>query len=165
MMADDVDGTMGELNRLDEACSVSVAKLVDENAAMRKRLLRMDDFVWGETVFVALFPLVYGALTFVFSNALWNPTGVHAAALRVPGAPESWGVLFVLLAVAVIIGSVMRRKWLTVAACMTSALVYATFMFVVLMATAAFPRTVAQAAIYLVFSLLFLNRARLAWVT
>lgn len=164
-MADDVDGTMSELNRLDEACSVSVSELVAENAAMRKRLLRLDDFVWGETVFVALFPLTYGLLTFVFSNALWNPTGVHAAALRVPGAPESWGVTFVLLAVVAIIAALRRHKWILITTCMVSALVYATFMFVVLMATVAFPRTVAQAAIYLVFSLLFLNRARLAWVT
>ena len=152
------------MDRLAEAETLLKAAQA-ENEHVREMLDRKRDFVSGETVFVALFPLIYGVLTFAYSTALWNPAGVHAAALRVPGAPESWGGTFIVLSVAIVASACLRKKWWLVVSCLCASFVYATFMLIVLMASAAFPRTLGQAAIYLIFSLLFLNRARLAWVT
>lgn len=150
----------GELGPVCDAQAVD--RLIGRLAREREK---RDDYVKAETVFVALFPLAYGLLTFVFSNALWNPLGVHANALRVPGAPESWGALFIVLSAAVMWFALRGRQRGTVIACLVSALVYATFMVIVLTAEVAFPRTLGQATVYCVFALLFLNRARLAWVT
>jgi hypothetical protein len=129
--------------------------------------IRREDYIRTQTVLLALLPTIYGALTFVFGDDLWAGSGVYRTALQVPWSPQSWGLLFVTLGLGTIVTARRKMQRTIIGFTLTTALVLSMFMVTFLAeaigndAIGALP----PAVVYGVFSLSFMNRARLAWAS
>ncbi|QNJ55345.1 membrane protein [Gordonia phage LittleFella] len=74
------------------------------------------NFVRGITLILGVYPMAYGALTFIFGDALWGsglaPT--YLAALEVPWAPESWGTFAATCGIMLIVAELREKHvWLS----------------------------------------------------
>lgn len=123
------------------------------------------DYVRTTTVLLGLLPLMYGVLTWVYGERLWAESGVYTTAMTVPWAPQSWGTVFMGLGAGTVWSAYRdRRRW-TIALTLAMALVLSTFMITFLVvAVTGKVSALHPALVYGVVSLLFLVRARLAWV-
>jgi len=142
-------------------------QLRDELAQMAaNEVARHREFSKAVSVTLGLFPLIYGLMTFVFGTNLWDdPGGMHALALEVPGAPESWGAVFAGIGTGIIASSLRRQwKWWAVGFNAAAAFVMAVFMGAFVL-SGALPDALDPALSYGVFSVLFLHRARLSWAS
>ncbi|AYP70005.1 hypothetical protein I5G62_gp19 [Mycobacterium phage CRB2] len=135
---------------------------------LARRMERLEEFVQTATVLLALIPTAYGVLTWVYGAELWNDSPVYATALQTPGAPESWGTVFIGAGVVGIISGWRGHRRCVMVTCGLIALLMAMFMA---MFVTEFVQHVDQegalapAMIYAVISMLFLARARLAWAS
>jgi FlaA1/EpsC-like NDP-sugar epimerase len=133
-----------------------------------RRVERLEEFVTTATVLLALIPLAYGVLTWVYGRELWNDSLVYSLALETPGAPQSWGAVFIATGVVTVISAWRgHRKCLMVTTAIT-ALLLATFMS--MFVTQFIQHTdqegaLAPAVIYGVLSMVFLARSRMAWAS
>lgn len=138
--------------------------LADKLAAEYTRHI---DYIRTQTVLFGLLPVFYGLLTFWFGDDLWGGSIVYRTALAVPYAPESWGVVFTVLGGGVILFASWRRQRALAAWCMLTALVLSMFMvtFLTEWLGNADPSGLPPGVVYGIFSLSFMNRARLAWTS
>lgn len=69
-------------------------------------------------ILYGVFAVGYGLFTVVFGDALWG-SAAYGLAQKVPAAPQSWGVVFAVFGVAILIGIIGRRhhRELTAVAC------------------------------------------------
>ncbi|AAN01860.1 hypothetical protein SEA_WEST99_18 [Mycobacterium phage West99] len=136
--------------------------LADKLAAEYTRHI---DYIRTQTVLFGLLPLFYGILTFVFGDDLWAGGVVYSTALQVPYAPQSWGVAFIVMGLGVIVNAWYRRQRLLVASCMLTALILSMFMVTFLTEVVVSDNLsgLPPGVVYGIFSLSFMNRARLAW--
>lgn len=122
------------------------------------------DFVRGSIGLMALLPILYGIATWWFGDDLWSGSEVYKTAMGVPGAPQSWGSVFMAVGLTLMLCAVRRNYTAVEIVSGVAALVMSMFMisfgteFVVSGNESAIPPAIA----WLVFSLLFLNLARLA---
>ncbi|UYL86874.1 membrane protein [Gordonia phage RavenCo17] len=58
----------------------------------------------------------YGLQTVVFGDALWG-SSAYGLAQKVPVAPQSWGVVFALFGIGILVGVRTRRPEVTAASC------------------------------------------------
>ncbi|AER47665.1 hypothetical protein [Mycolicibacterium goodii] len=128
---------------------------------------RLLDHTRAVTTLLGLLPMLYGVLTWIFSDALWGSSPVYRTALMVPFAPESWGTVFVTLGLlTIVLAHTNRHRGLTVVSLLT-ALVLG--MFMVAFAWEGYASqtlsALPPAVVYGIFALLFMNRARLAWTS
>jgi hypothetical protein len=127
----------------------------------------MVDFLRTVTVLLGLIPFTYGGLTWLFGIGPWIGSPIYATALAVPYAPQSWGTVFLLLGIATIVSGLTGRHRCVLVSTILTAL--ALSMFMVTFAEAAMLSSGAvglpPAVVYGVLSLLFLTRARLAWLS
>lgn len=123
------------------------------------------EYIRMSTAVMSLLPVSYGILTFVFGDDLWGSSPVYSTALRVPWAPQSWGLLFFALGVVNVWCAVRRRHTGTAVCSVSIAVVMAMFMMTFLTETVVnhYISGVPPALVYAVFACAFLNRARLAW--
>ncbi|QHB37753.1 hypothetical protein I5G63_gp012 [Mycobacterium phage Imvubu] len=137
--------------------------LADKLAAEHTRYV---DFVRTATVLLGLLPMMYGGLTWVYGDRLWAGNAVYGTAMGVPGAPQSWGVLFVTLGVGVIASARLGRRRCIAGFTLASALMLAMFMVTFLTEVVGNGQVQAlpPALVYGIVSLLFLSRSRMAWV-
>lgn len=144
---------------------------VDERLVLADKLAaeytRHIDYIRTQTVLFGLLPVFYGLLTFVFGDALWGGTLVYRTALMVPYAPESWGVAFMTLGAGVILFAGVRRNRLLAFTCLLAALALSMFMVTFLTEVIANGNAsgLPPGVVYGIFSLSFMNRARLAWTS
>lgn len=134
-------------------------------ARLEAEYYRQLDFIRTAGFLLGLLPLIYGILTWVFGDALWTGSQLYRTALEVPGAPQSWGTVFIVMGALTCLSSFWFRPKLTASATLGSALVLASFMFSFGWSAyqheslSALPPTV----VYGILSLLFFALARLAW--
>lgn len=114
---------------------------------------------------VAGLPILYGIATWLFGTSLWASSPVYTNALSVPGAPQSWGTVFIVLGVASIVCWERRACRIGAVVGMITSLVLACFMasFVLVGVQLHMPMAASPAISYGLFSLLYMNGARLAW--
>lgn len=123
-----------------------------------------EDYIRGSIGLMAVLPVLYGLATWWFGDDLWSGSEVYKTALSVPGAPQSWGSVFITVGLTLLICAVRRNHTAVMVVTVTAALVMSMFMvsftteFVVSGNESAIPPAIA----WLVFSLLFLNLSRLA---
>lgn len=86
------------------------------------------DYIRGSVGILAVLPIVYGLLTWFVGDALWSGSPVYSTALSVPGAPQSWGTLFIILGVALLICVRRRHFAMITGVSLVAALVFSTFM-------------------------------------
>ena len=67
-------------------------------------------YVRGSTQAFIIFPIGYGILTLVFGDELWGAGRLYDAAMVIPFAPESWGVLALVFGILMAIGEFSERK-------------------------------------------------------
>lgn len=133
----------------------------------REKVEEADDFIRGTTTVLALLPMGYGILSFLFGEALWgngNSTA-YQAALSAPLAPESWGA-FALLCGAIILWAEFAEKFRAKAvACFAQGvwcLTFASFFFFdCISRNTVFGST--AVLIWTAFASIYLWRSRLAW--
>ena len=137
---------------------------------IRQSELRREYIVFN-AVLLSLLPLLYSVAIFIYGDRLWRvgagkPT-VYSTALELPNAPESWGVLFMVLAVGVLISLFTRHDRALALFSAVAALVTSSFMVAFLTDLHSYdaPQAVPGAITYGVLSLAFFNLARLAWVS
>lgn len=124
-----------------------------------------------QTLLLGLLPTVYGTLTFIFGGRLWDlgqDSGTaYSTAMTLPHAPQSWGALFLVIGLGMIIAAWKHHRRCLVVFSMGGALLCATFMMTFLGDLLRSDRVsvLPAAAVYFVLSLMFLNRARLAWAS
>lgn len=138
--------------------------LADKLAAEYTRHI---NYIRTQTVLLGLLPVFYGLLTFIYGDALWGGSIVYRTALTVPYAPESWGVAFMALGTGVIIFAGVRYQVLLAASCILTALVLSMFMvtFLTEVVLGNNMSGLPPGVVYGIFSLSFMNRARLAWTS
>ena len=137
-------------------------ELADKLAADHTRLI---DYVRTTTVLLGLLPVIYGGLTWLYGEGLWTISSIYATAMTVPGAPQSWGGLFIVVGTGVIVSAARRRKKCIAAFTLLAALILSMFMasFLTEWVTNDVTGALPPAVVYGVVSLLFLTRAHLAW--
>ena len=110
-------------------------------------------------------PVLYGIATWLFGTSLWASSSVYTHALAVPGAPQSWGTVFIVLGVASIVTFERRQQRAAAVIDMLAAFVLAAFMasFILAGFKLHLPMAVSPAISYGVFALLYMDLARLAW--
>lgn len=148
--------------------SYAQAMTTERRQALADRLLAEHiyhvDYIRGTIGLLAVLPIIYGLLTWVFPDELWSGSEVYNTALSVPGAPQSWGVAFVSLGVTLLLCAFKRCYRATMAVSLLIALVLG--MFMVTFGTEYYLRhnesSLPPALAWGVFSLLFLNLYRLA---
>lgn len=122
------------------------------------------DYVRGTIALLALLPVLYGVLTWTAGDDLWAGTDIYHTALRMPGAPQSWGTIFMVIGVTLMVCSVRRKYRLVMWVSIVAALVMGMFMitfgtqYVITSNEAALPPAIAWG----IFSLLFFNLWRMA---
>jgi hypothetical protein len=128
---------------------------------------RLVDYMRTATVLLGLIPFVYGVLTWSFGINLWSGSVVYQTALGIPGAPQSWGTLFLILGAGVIVASFRGRNKLIGAFALATALILSVFMvtFLAVAIRQGEETALPPSVVYGVLSLLFLNRAHLAWLS
>lgn len=125
----------------------------------------LADYVRLSTWLISILPIVYGGLTWVFGDDLWTQSPIYRTALSVPYAPQSWGTAFIVLGVLSILLAELKSYAVDALCCMIMAVILASFM-IAFLTEAIGSRLVGAlppATIYALFSLLFMNRARLSW--
>ncbi|WNM66938.1 hypothetical protein SEA_DEVONTE__18 [Mycobacterium phage Devonte] len=123
------------------------------------------DFARTVTALISALPVVYGVLTLVVGQPLWAGSPAYTAALRVPHAPQSWGMVFVVIGIGLLISEWRRSHlWMSV---FTVATALVLGMFMVAFGTAVIEHGILgglpPTVVYGILSLLFLARARLSW--
>lgn len=141
----------------------------DERHGLADRLLAEHiyrvDYERGSTALLAVLPILYGTLTWIFGPELWGGSRVYETALQVPYAPQSWGSVFILLGGSLFVAAWRdKHKWCGL---ISITLAGVLSMFMVSFAMEWFGNRSNESAlppalIYAVFSLLFLNRWRFA---
>lgn len=126
---------------------------------------RHVEYVQASTVLISALPIIYGILTFIFGDALWESNPIYRTALEVPWAPQSWGGVFVVLGVSTIVCAAKRRHLAVSLATIGTAVALAGFMVSFLIESVRADSTygLPPAAVYGIFSVAFLNRSRFAW--
>jgi hypothetical protein len=143
----------------------------DERAQFAHKLFSEHDrhaaYIKASTIVMSLLPISYGILTFVFGDELWGSSSIYSTALQVPWAPQSWGMLFFVLGVLNVWFALSRRDAGIAICSVLVAVVLA--MFMVTFLTEVFTNdnvgAMPPAAVYGVFAIAFMNRARLAWTS
>ncbi|MCV7424345.1 hypothetical protein H7K45_27740 [Mycobacterium yunnanensis] len=143
----------------------------EERDELAGRLLaeytRHVDYVRASTVLISLLPTLYGIFTFVWGQAVWSTNTIYRTALDVPGAPQSWGLMFVTLGVStMVLAAKCKHLAVTVTTVITS-VVLASFMvsFLIESWRAASLYGIPPAVVYGIFAVAFLNRSRFAWTS
>ena len=116
-------------------------------------------FIRGSIGLLSLLPILYGLLTWVFGDDLWSGSEIYATALTVPGAPQSWGTIFLVLGLVLMTGALRVHLRLVAWVSLLTALILATFMvmFGVEYLARQNESSLPPALAWGVFSLLFLN--------
>jgi hypothetical protein len=86
------------------------------------------DFVRGTIGLLAVLPILYGILTWTVGMDLWAGSEVYRTALTVPGAPQSWGSLFLVLGGLQMFCAFKRHYRLTQWVALAAALMIGMFM-------------------------------------
>lgn len=146
------------------AVRVNPAEIHTEAVAELKAEVKSDqEFVRAATWVLSLLPIIYGLLTFWFSNELWITDNVNNPAMEVPGAPESWGAVFIFAGLGTLVFSELKKRIPTVTFAILGAMILATFMFAFLLSDD-YPDSLNRAVPYGAISILYIFRARRAWV-
>lgn len=120
------------------------------------------DYIRGEVGMLSLLPIGYGILTWIFGEQLWAGSAVYRTALSMPGAPQSWGTLFIALGATLMVCGLRLRYRVVRVVAVGAALVLALFMVMFLTEyfTTGNASALPPALAWAVFSLLLLNMAR-----
>lgn len=97
----------------------------DRREVLANRLLAENiylvDYVRGSAGLLALLPLLYGAFTWVVGDDLWSGSEIYGTALTVPGSPQSWGTVFILLGASMLYTALRQTyRWVRVIAVLTA---------------------------------------------
>ena len=135
------------------------ASCVARQFEVQRETLRFHAWITGAL------PVLYGVATWVFGTSLWASSPVYTHALAVPGAPQSWGTVFIVLGVASIVAFERRQHRASAIVDMLTSLVLACFMaaFVLAGFKLHLPMAASHAISYGLFALLYMNTARLSW--
>lgn len=123
-----------------------------------------SDFVRGSIGLLAVLPIIYGVLTFAAGDSLWSGSAVYRTAMTVPGAPQSWGTVFVVIGGLQMLCAFRRHYRLVQVVTLAAALLVGMFMcsfgaeYVARSNESALPPALAWA----VFAMLYLNVSRYA---
>lgn len=129
--------------------------------------IRQLDYIRTQTVLFGLLPAIYGVLTFVFGDELWAGGVVYRTALQIPFAPQSWGVVFLIMGTGTIACAWLNMQMALACVSLATALVLSMFMvtFFTEVVVSHNLSGLPPGVVYMVFSLSFMNRARLAWAS
>lgn len=122
------------------------------------------DYIRGSVGLLAALPILYGLMTWIFGDDLWSGSEVYRTAMTTPGAPQSWGTLFIATGLTLLVCAARRRYTAVMVVSIVTALVLGMFMvmfgaeYAIRRNESALPPALAWG----VFSLLFLNLCRLA---
>lgn len=147
---------------------------MNESEAKHK-VMAVATYVYSETFMIGSMPIAYGILTLIFSDDLWarqegqydTELGVYDSASLVPHAPESWGVVFILLGATILFSALKGWHRTTAASAMACGFVFS--FFAVTFLVDAIKSQVEPAwppfFVYLCLAGLLVNRSRLslAW--
>lgn len=139
----------------------------DRRKALADRLfaehIYTRDYIRADITLFSLLPTGYGALTWIFGDDLWSGSEVYKTALSAPGAPQSWGTLFVALGVTLAVMAARRRYRVVAVVSAATSLMMALFMvmFVTEYVARSNESALPPALAWAVFSLLLLNLSRL----
>lgn len=125
----------------------------------------LTEYVRLSTWLIGALPVVYGVFTWVYGTSLWSNSPVYPTALTVPMAPQSWGTVFIVLGVLSVWCAETRRYAADAVFSMATAVILASFMcaFVLEYVGQGMRGAIPPATSYALFSLLYMNRARLSW--
>lgn len=122
------------------------------------------DFIRGSIFVIGLLPLLYGISTWVFGMDLWSGSEVYNTALALPGAPQSWGSMFVSIGAGLVFCSFKRHLRVLRVAALAGALIMG--MFMVTFSVEYYWRrnesAIPPALAWMIFSLMFFNLWRYA---
>lgn len=121
-------------------------------------------FVHGFTVNMAIIPIGYGILTFVFGAEMWSGA-TYGSAMSVPYAPQSWGTVALALGILIVISERKRLYGLMSVACFLSAtwcLIFA-FFFLFDCIRHGMSFGAPGVLVYSTIGVAFLSLSRLAW--
>lgn len=138
-----------------------------------KQIGAAEEYIFGNTLILGFFPFCYGIAVFIASDKLWGSglSGAYTTALLVPKAPESWGAIALINGAVIMICACRRfrrgrkaKMLLALAAFSQSAWCFF-FMLTFIKdiydveTYAGVPAVIG----YFTFTVLYINRARLAW--
>ena len=132
------------------------------------RMDRLETFAQTATVLLALIPIAYGVLTWIYGARLWSDSTAYSTALETPFAPQSWGTTFLACGALVIWAGWRGHQRCIMWAAGVSAFFLAMFMSMFVTEFVQHPDkegALPPVLVYGVLSMLFLARARMAWAS
>lgn len=67
------------------------------------------DYARGNGLLHGIFAIIYGTLTFIYGDDLWEGPAYYNAS-KIPYAPQSWGAVAMLAGIIIILGSVKGKE-------------------------------------------------------
>lgn len=126
------------------------------------------NFLRWFTVHLGLISIGYGLLTFVFGAGLWGTGSLpsYQSALSVPMAPQSWGTFALTCGILMLIGEFTSKKNLLASSSFLQGIWCFTFASFFLFDSIKSQTSVGASGVwvYIAFGVIYLGRARLAWV-
>lgn len=143
---------------------VSAAKDVERHE--RNNIVFMDTI----TMLMGLLPISYGILTVALGQDMWRLSayrGAYTTALQVPGSPESWGVAFIALGVAVFLALLRMHNTLMAWVMLLLGGLFGAFSssFAVDAVRYDDPEAWSWVLVYGLIAMAMMARSRLAWVS
>lgn len=132
------------------------------------RMDRLETFAQAATMLLALIPIAYGVLTWIYGAQLWSDSTAYSTALSTPFAPQSWGTIFMVSGLTVVWSGWRDHARCVMLSTGTSAFILAMFMSMFVTEFVQHPDkegALPPALVYAVLSMLFLARARMAWAS
>lgn len=128
---------------------------------------RYEAYVHQSSIVLCWLPFLYGVLTLTVGNEIWPTNPIYRTAMDVPGAPPTWGVIFIALGLLSWWAVGKRHNFWQAMFFGWTAIIIASFMTAFLIecyrgdTSAGLP----PAAVFGTLSVAYLNRSNLAWDT
>lgn len=126
------------------------------------------NFLRWFTIHLGLISVGYGLLTFAFGEGLWGTGSLptYQSALSVPMAPQSWGTFAMTCGALMVIGEFANKAGLLASASFLQGIWCLTFASFFLFDSIQHETSagISGVWVYAAFGVIYLGRARLAWV-